>query len=467
MTSDRETFEAIETGLDLFSLTVDDVPTWERVRFNAFREISRQRGRGQAHTRIDSDLSDHLCGIGLWLRNAIYRNPYVAGKHEVLFFGHNRRKLESDGYWWDIYCDPIHEQGDLDYVHFESPRLLTHKTPAKTENLRYLELLDFTGTLQRKLGLRKPDIPEDVVDRLKEAEATIKKELGADVDLVSKVREKLHVRKTTLPLYERLLERTDPELVVVVVAYGRETLIEACKRKGIPVVELQHGVIYDYHYGYSYPEGETKYAFPDYLLTFGEFWNENVRFPLPDERVIPVGYPYLEERLNTYADVKRSEQLLFISQGTIGAELSRFALAVHDDDRVDHEVVYKLHPGEYDRWEGEYPWLAKSDVRVIDEPEPPLYRLFAESTAQVGVGSTAVYEGLCFGLETFVFDTDGADVLQPLVEDEVASAINDADDLTAAFESNDRGSFDRERFFKSDSVANIIRALQSIQQESV
>jgi hypothetical protein len=84
-------------------------------------------------------------------------------------------------------------------------------------------------------------------------------------------------------------------------------------------------------------------------LTFGEFWNKNVRTPFPDDHVIPVGYPYLEKRLNAYNDIERTRQLLSISQGTIGEELSRFALEVHDDDRIDYEVVYKLHPGEYDR----------------------------------------------------------------------------------------------------------------------
>lgn len=464
MSSAHETFEAVELDHNLFSIEVDNVPVWERVRFSVFREISRQRGRGQAHTRINSNLVDHLRGIGLWLRNAIYRNPYLADEHDVLFFGHSRRKLEEDGYWWDIYCDPIHEQRDLDYVHFEHPQLLTHRTPAKTENLRYLELLQYTGTLKRKLELRKPNIPEEVVDQLREVEVTIREELDANVDLVTKVRKELHVRKTDLPLYERLLERTNPELVVLVVAYGDETLIEACKRKGIPVVELQHGVIHDYHYGYSYPEGETKFAFPDYLLTFGEFWSENVRFPIPDDHVIPVGYPYLEERLSTYDDVEQSKQLLFISQGTIGEELSQFALEVHEDNRISHKVVYKLHPGEYDRWKQEYPWLANSDVQVVDEPEPPLYRLFAESNAQIGVGSTAVYEGLCFDLETFVFEADGADVLQPLIEDGVASAIETVEQLVANLHSKNEHRFDRDRFFKPDAVNNVVRELEKVQQ---
>jgi hypothetical protein len=396
------------------------------------------------------------------MKNAVHRNPYFAGEHDFLFFGHQRRKLEEDGYWWDIYCDPIHEQSQLDYVHLEMPHLLSHHSPAKTENLRYLELIEYGGKLQRKFGLRPPSLPNDVVSRLREAEAEIRRRFDVEVDIVSEARDALHVRNTTLPLYERLLDRVDPEVVVLVVSYGKDTLVEACKRKGVPVVELQHGVIYDHHFGYSYPEGETKTTFPDYLLTFGEFWNENARFPIPDDRVIPVGYPYLEERLDFYDDVERSEQLLFISQGTIGRELSQFALEVHEDDRIEHGVVYKLHPGEYDRWEEEYPWLAESDMRVIDESEPPLYQLFAESSAQIGVGSTAVYEGLCFDLETFVFEADGADVLRPLVEIEVASDIKNVDDLVEGLVSDATNRFDREVFFESDAVQNVVDELKQI-----
>ena len=218
----------------------------------------------------------------------------------------------------------------------------------------------------------------------------------------------------------------------------------------------------NHQFACSYPKGEPKTTFPDYLLKFGEFWTENVRFPIPNERVIPVGYPYLEGRLDAYDDVKRSDQLLFISQGTIGHELSQFALAVHEDPRIDHEVVYKLHPGEYDRWRDEYPHLAGADVRVIDEPEPLLYQLFVESSAQIGVGSTAVYEGLCFDLETFVFDTDGAEILRPLVEDGIATLIGSSDDLTDHLGTVAETHPDQGRFFKLNAVDNIIRELRQV-----
>lgn len=455
-------YESFENELDLFSIRVDQIPIWERIRFSVFREISRKNGRGQAHTESGDGLKDYLKGFSMWLKNVVYRNPYFSDEHDFLFFGHQRRKLEEDGYWWDLYCDPIHDQGELDYIHTETPHLLSHRSPAKTENLRYLELIQYGGTLQRKLGLRSPSLPDKVDSQLRDAEYEIHRRFDVDIDLVAEAREALHVRNTALPLYERLLDRVDPEVVVVVVSYGKETLIEACKRKEIPVVELQHGIIYDHHFGYSYPENETKTTFPDYLLTFGQFWNENARYPISDDHVIPVGYPYLEQRLDKYDGIEPAEQLLFISQGTIGRELSQFALEVHEDNRVDHEVVYKLHPGEYDRWEDEYPWLAESDVRVIDKSEPTLYRLFAESNAQIGVGSTAIYEGLCFDLETFVFEADGADLLQPLVEDGTASIVESVDELAGQLGSSTASQFDREWFFESDSVANILEELKRI-----
>lgn len=52
--------------------------------------------------------------------------------------------------------------------------------------------------------------------------------------------------------------------------------------------------------------------------------------------------------LDAYDDVEHSEQLLLISHGNIGADLSRFALEVHEDDRIVHKVGFKLHLGEYD-----------------------------------------------------------------------------------------------------------------------
>jgi len=202
-----------------------------------------------------------------------------------------------------------------------------------------------------------------------------------------------------------------------VVSYGNEVPIEACKELSIPTVELQHGVISARHLGYAYGhEKARKRLFPDWLFLFGEFWREAAAFPIPPERVRAVGWAYLERRRLEQPRIERKQQVLFLSQKTIGHALSRIAVELAGTPGVEHEVVYKLHPGERLSWRKDYPWLGEAKVRVVDGDEPHLYELLAESSAQVGVYSTALYEGLVFGLDTFVARLPGSDVMTRLVE---------------------------------------------------
>jgi hypothetical protein len=279
-------------------------------------------------------------------------------------------------------------------------------------------------------------------------------------------REALHMRRATLPLYRQLLNRVDPELAVVVVSYERETFIEACKEQDIPVVELQHGVIYPNHLGYAYPDSRTKETFPDYLLTFGEFWTDVVEFPIPDDHVLPVGYPYLEQFVDKYDHIKTKNQLLFISQGAIGEQLSKFAVAVNQHPDINHDIVYKLHPGEYDRWETEYPWLADVDFKVIDQSEPELYLLFAESQGQVGVYSTAVYEGLQFGLETYLYECPGEEILQPLIDNGTATPVSSPDELVSALAAH-TGQIDCEQYFASNATRKMCETIRTLRTREV
>jgi hypothetical protein len=153
--------------------------------------------------------------------------------------------------------------------------------------------------------------------------------------------------------------------------------------------------------------------------------------------------------------------VLFISQGTIGEYLSKFAVEVSEDERIDHEVVYKLHPGEYNRWQKAYPWLIDANIRIIDSSTPPLYELFARAEVQIGVGSTAIYEGLAFDLDTFIYEAPGRESLQPLIDDAVANVISTVDELIPALQT-DYNSSEIERFFRSDPISNFKRELDRI-----
>lgn len=461
---DYRQFEQLETELKTFELRKSGIPLWERLRFHVFSEIDRQVHATQRDTGISKGPLTQLRGFGLWIRNLVWRNPFLADQSDLLFVGHPRRKQEEDGYWWDIYCDPLHESLPYDTVHFEGPFRLRHYKPARTSNLRYLDAIKFSGTIQRKLGLYDIELTDGERARLAEIEAAIESRFGANLDLQKRVVDTLRKRRSMLWLYERLLERVDPAVVVVVVSYGKETLIEACKRKGIPVVELQHGIIQPHHMGYSFPGNRTKEMFPDYLFTFGEFWADTVEFPLPEERVISVGYPYLQKRIQRYETVQTNDQVLFLSQGTIGTKLSKFTVEVAENPHVDSQIVYKLHPSEYGGWQEAYPWLVESTVSVVDDESVPLYRLFAESAVQVGVYTTALFEGLAFGLNTYIAGLSGSEVMQPLVERGFATPVDSPMDFVSSLSGRSSGceGFDVHYFFEGTPIENIEQELSRI-----
>ena len=456
-------FEQFEADSGAFDLRIDGVPIWERIRHPVFQRIRQANGFDRAHHDGEDGWKTYAKIGRLCARNLVFRNPFFAAERDIAFVGHPRRKQESDGTWWDIYCDPIHEATDFDSVHFEADHRFSHRTPAKTPNLRYLDLVEYGSTIQRKLG--RYDVPLTSADRsrLEELGREIDSRFDATVDLVNRTEYVLEDRRAKRGLYRRILERVDPDLLVVVVSYGKETLIEVCQSLDIPVAELQHGIIHPYHFGYSFRGERTKTTFPDYLLTFGEFWTRDVPLPIPDHRVVPVGYPYLEQRVSAYQDVERQQQILFISQGTVGESLSKFAVRVAEDSRIDHDVVYKLHPGEYGRWRDLYPWLVDADVDVVEGDNPPLYELFAGSVAQVGFNSTALFEGLAFDLSTYIYDCAPVPEMQSLINGGAMQSVESVTELHVSISDDNTSSIGTEDLFTSGSLANVRRNMEAIQ----
>ena len=130
--------------------------------------------------------------------------------------------------------------------------------------------------------------------------------------------------------------------------------------------------------------------------------------------------------------------------------------------KFDYKIVYKLHPFEVFSWYKDYPWLAESKIEIADHQGKQLYRLFAESEVQVGVYSTALFEGLSFGVKTFLVDLPGIDYMEDLLEWKVATQIKRPKELLDFLEDSECKQCDSEMFFKSESIQNIRNALEHI-----
>lgn len=452
----------IEKELKLFERKINGTRFWEHIRYTVFTEIMDQYAKGETgsnNSNSTSTIVNYSVGI---FRNLLMRNPFLTGQKDAVFLGHPRRKLYSDGKWWDIYCDPVINYLDLETVYFERPYSKQHFSPPKTTNLKYLDLIIYSSPFAwRILDTLKPiSYSESESLLLDSLDKKIDDRFGFKLNSKKIVTKTLLVKAFQVPLYERLLKHLDPDLAITVVGHNRENFLEACKNLGIVSVDLQHGTM-NGHPGYYYPKNQYKQAFADYLLIWGGFWKEDIEFPIPHSRVIPVGFPYIEQSVGQYEDIQPSEQILFLSQATVGEKLSKFALRVHQHLDIEHDIVYKLHPDEYYKWQDEYPWLTETDFEVIDSSDQPLYKLFAQSTVQIGVYSTAVYEGLAFDLETYIYDCPGSDVIEPLIEEGSAELISSADDLAASLGTK-KNSFESDYYFAPNATEMMCDVLQRL-----
>jgi len=432
---------------------------WEASRFGLQTRLNKKLSlHEQAHTSTtplhQMSVVAFIYFIGRFLYSIIVKNWLLAPKErEWLIFQHPRCKKYS-GVYEDIYTDDlINEIGIDKCVIIEKPFLRRHYKPRRHQ-VYYFEFLSlfskFTAFIMPfyfkydaiAINNMIQDIKIYIENKIEQKETDFEKEFRVKSFYAYYIG------------YLFMLKRLKPKKIILVVSYGYEPLVYAASTLNITTIELQHGVITQEHLGYSVPVNMTKKFFPDYLLLFGKYWKESVdNFPLPAERLIIFGYPYLDRMSKENCNlIKKENQIVIISQGTIGKELSKFAVKLASIKKGIYKIIYKLHPGEWGRARKLYSELYEAKeaglLEVVDTDTPSLYTLFFQSRWQIGVYSTALFEGIAFGCQTILVDLPGVEYMTPLLENRCAQLVKTPEEIK--FTENENDMVLREELFASD-----------------
>lgn len=442
---------------------------WYDIRFNLYYMITNELGIfEEAHTKAKLNVTTLVDKVNLKLTSfyrKVFRNPFILffNSKEYLFIGHPRRKLEEDNLFWDVYTDPI--TTDVLYkktMTIEKMYNNKHYRPAPTKKLFYSEGFDLVRNLF--IPENKIVVPTEVTETLKNMEAEINFRFETEINILDIGIKRYKSNKSRQGIARAFLKLLKPRILFLVCSYGLEYFVRAAKELRIPTVELQHGVINNIHLGYSFNKSLRKQSFPDYFFAFGTYWKEVVDFPIEKDNIYCIGFPYLENKIKHYNTKKNKKQIVFISQGTLGYRLSCFA-AEFALKHPDFKVYYKLHPGEVTRWREEYTQLKDADyngaLSVIDGQSPSLYELLSESEIQVGVHSTALFEGLRFQCKTFLVDLPGIEYMRDFIKEGYGIRISHPDQLANYCES-EKNSYNFENIFKPNWKDNFNFALSNI-----
>tara|TARA_R110002110_G_scaffold2830_1_gene14160 strand:+ start:90992 stop:92347 length:1356 start_codon:yes stop_codon:yes gene_type:complete len=443
----------MEEELKLLNKEIEGVFFWELIRFKVHRDILQEKNIIKSgHEKPKNNYINKLRSFNKTIGWIFLKNPFLSKEVDLLFWGHPRRKKSDGGFFWDNHTDPIINslKNEFRCLLLEPTYLGAHFIPPVTTNIRY------TDFIQLLIFIFKKRI--DFVDNSKlisQIESEIYSRFEVKINIKKILVKKLSTKKISVNIYILLLKRLKPKLVFIIVSYGNEFFIEACKTLNITVIELQHGGGVSWHHlGYSYPN-LSKILFPDYFFTFGEFWKRRLKYPIPMKKVIPVGCAFHEIEKEKYLNENKLNQIIIVSQGNVGNEICKFAIDLQNDATFDYKIIYKLHPGEYLNWENKYADLITAGITVVSDDSIPLYRLLAQSKVVIGVSSTVLYESLGFNVNIFLLNLPGMEYMQELIDEDIANVVSTSSEFLNKYNSLNPNKLNSDYFYKKNALENI------------
>ena len=407
-------FEFIEKKLDLDKSLIKGVPWWDSFRYQLFNEIL-----------IKLNLSKHLedniipkkknyfkkriLSIFNVLKNFINffskKSPLWVKKNSNIILGHPRRVLERN-----IYIDPYTDS----FIDLFSKKIKfsvlertldgkNHFSPAKTSNLYYSDFLNNFANIISRFHIINFNQNDKLI--LSELERQLYKEFSYSINIKKKVKKIIKDWLGIYPLMVLFFKFKKPKNLFVVVSHSQEATIAAAKSLGVNTFELQHGSPVRSKLNYDYSSGIKKGSFPDFFLSYGDFWSSNCQLPINKKNIIPFGNQYLFKKLDYYSDIPKENRLVVISQAH--PILAKFAQEIRKNFLKKIIVEYKPHPAEYYGDEPEYFSELRNSGVIISDRNTALYEILSKSRWQVGIDSTALYEGLYFGTACFILNHDG------------------------------------------------------------
>jgi hypothetical protein len=390
-----------ERDQGLFGFRWLDCVPWRLIRKRLIvMQLAERGGRGRSNYN-ERGISQLLRMSGNAARSLV--QLLFLRRSEFLFVGFPRRRLES-GLWVDPFSDPLIEHlGAARCACVEKPFFGRHYRPAKTRRVAYLDgiLLLAAGASRIASWLVAPFS--------RQALASLTGPLGQRLALPER---RLRMMIVAAAIEHRvesagmrlLLAVVRPRCIFLTSRWVHAPLIRAARRKGVRVIELQHGAVTRGGYAYATPYDPD--FDPDAMLTFGPYWND-FDWGIDPENVADVGYRYIWlRRHQSMGAGRRGRKVLLISKPSRNAYLSSVFMEIVRRF-PERDFVLRLHPQDAFRWESRYPVGELPNVRVSTEAHADLYDVFTECDLVIGDESTVLYEAAFFGLTVAILNLDG------------------------------------------------------------
>lgn len=436
MIGDKHLFSQFEAEENLFERRYNGVPYWQMLRFmvceGAYSERIEQEDAVKKAGR-----KTRLRLLALKLPRA-YINSCIQFKNlekcDVLCLGNIERKNPVSkffDYWRmpsDISVLRINERINTDMLDVRNQYNLIE--PYCKGQVAF--------HLKKLFGKLRIDEQEHIF--LQELEKKIREQFGNAVSAQRMELEILHwleIDKAHELFFKKFFDKISCKAMVVVCYYQHQlySAYRVAHKKGIRIIEFQHGVISNHEEYWFEDQREINNYTPDYFLAFGEkhiSWTKM----LPHTKALAIGFPYQEVQIEKLKEMPTEENTVIVYPvpfPEMESVIDEFAsLAV----KKGYRVILKIHPSEAVSTEVYYPLLAKNpNVELVTSQAEGIYywlklgkhHVMADTT--VGLEATMMeHANICIATHVPHMQT------QPLLDWGVARGFTTADELMLLIE---------------------------------
>ncbi|EKQ51113.1 MULTISPECIES: UDP-N-acetyl glucosamine 2-epimerase [unclassified Clostridium] len=349
----------------------------------------------------------------------IFKNPYLCRNKKILFlYGNTSNILNENGMYFNRLFDYYSFLYEKDTLMIEEEFAKAHERPRTAKNVKYQDFIEKIVEIRTNLNGNKYNekdlqTTEEFLKYLNE-NFPFKFEKGFYEGLGKNIL-KLSIKiKYYNHYYRELIKNVNPKIIFFEDGCygGKAYAIKLANELGITTAEFQHGYVGLEHPAYNYPQNmyenmEYKQYMPQYYLTFGQYWNDNIRLPV---KVNVIGNPHLYSNLEKYKkaelnqtnDLKNYKAILFISCGNCFKDYIDLLENVLPRLDKKYKLIFRLHPLERNSKQI-YDCLKRFNNIIIND-DGDIYQYINLSEFIIGDSSTSVYEAVALKKKILVFE---------------------------------------------------------------
>jgi hypothetical protein len=319
-------------------------------------------------------------------------NILIKKRSSVLFTDDGSSGLRYiDGKLVDIFAIPV-----INYEKDLIPIVLNTRSVSITAFARYINS-DFFLMWAKLYSCIKKNNKEKIINKW------VLDKIVSDLNIRFDVDKSIFLIFSFLAIFRLYFKLIKPQKIFLICYYGIAKMAASyvAKEMKIPIIELQHGVIYDGHPPYFTEVNIEPNPYPDYLFVFGETYKKFVSpFICNPSNIFIIG--------NYYTDyIKRNKtknkNLFFTKYNNISSQIIITVAGITELDDKMLEFIEGILESRYDVCFIYIPRIITSKLihyshtNIFIETELDVYQCMQNSYITSTVNSTCAIESLVFG----------------------------------------------------------------------